>query len=113
MNLAVTESVSLFAFESNFAVGLDCENNVNEKQIITDLLDLKGKFITYVKSRDNSYKKYATELNLHKCIYDDFYNKYDKQIDYLGVQRCDCLENKDNNIQGIMMMKFLHIMNLV
>ena len=101
MNLAATEAVSLFAFESNLAVGLDCENNKNENQIITDLLDLKGKFITYVKSRDSSYKKYATDLNLHKCTYDDFYNKYDKQMDYLGVQRCDCLENKDNNIQGI------------
>ena len=101
MNLAVTESVSLFAFESNLAVGLDCENNSNEKQIITNLLDLKGKYITYVKNRDSSYKKYSTELNLHKCTYNDFYNKYDKQMDYLGVQRCDCLENKDNFIQGI------------
>ena len=101
MNLAATESINLFTSESNFAVGLQCENNDNENKQITDLLDLKGKYITYVKSRDSSYKKYSTELNMHKCTYDDFYNKFDKQMDYLGVHECDCLENKDNNIQGI------------
>ena len=101
MNLAATESINIFASESNFAVGIQCEKNDNEHQIITDLLDLKGKYITYVKSRDSTYKKYSTELNMHKCVYDDYYNKYDKQMDYLGVQRCQCLENKDNTIQGI------------
>ena len=49
MNLAATEEVSLFASESNFAVGLNCEFNKDEKQIITDLLDLKGRYISYVK----------------------------------------------------------------
>ena len=101
MNLATTESLSLFTSESSFAVGLQCEFNANEKLIITDLLDLKGNYISYVKSRDSSYKKYPTQLNLHKCTYDDFYNKFNKQMDYLGVHECDCLENKDNNIQGI------------
>ena len=78
MNLAATEQVNLFASESNIAVGLDCENNKNEKQIITNLLDLKGRYVSYVKSRDSTYKKYPTQLNLHKCTYDDFYNKFDK-----------------------------------
>ena len=36
MNLAATEEVSLFASESNFVVGLNCEFNKDEKQIITD-----------------------------------------------------------------------------
>ena len=31
MNLGATEEVSLFAFESNFAFGLICENNDKEK----------------------------------------------------------------------------------
>ena len=101
MNLAATEEVGLFASESNFAVGLNCENNDEEKEIITNLLDLKGRYISYVKSRDSSYKKYPTQLDLHKCTYDDFYNKFDKQIDYLGVTKFECVENKENTIQGI------------
>ena len=101
MNLAATEEVSLFASESNFAVGLNCEFNKDEKQIITDLLDLKGRYISYVKKRDSSYVKYPTQLNLHKCTYEDFYNKFDKQIDYLGATQFECVENKENTIQGI------------
>ena len=113
MNLAATESINLFTSESNFAVGLQCENNDNENQIITDLLDLKGKYVSYIKSRDSTYKKYTNELNKHKCLYEDYYNKYDKQMDYLGVHEYDYLDNKDNNIQGIFNEKFLLILNLV
>ena len=40
MNLAKTEEVDLFASESNFAVGLICEKNKNEKKKIDELLDL-------------------------------------------------------------------------
>ena len=107
MNLAATESINLFASESNFALGLQCDKNANEHQLITDLLDLKGKYVSYVRSSDSTYKKYTTELNMHKCTYDDFYNKYDKQMDYLGVQKCQCLDNKDKTIQGIFADEFV------
>ena len=101
MNLAATEEVSLFASESNFAVGLNCENNSKEKRIISELLDLKGRYVSYVKNRDSTYQKFPIQLNLHKCTYDDFYNKYDKNMDYLGAQNFDCVEEKDKSIQGI------------
>ena len=54
MNLAATEEVSLFSSESNFAVGLNCENNDNEKLAITDILDLKSRYVLYNKSRDGT-----------------------------------------------------------
>ena len=101
MNLAATEEVSLFSSESNFAVGLNCENNDNEKLAITDILDLKSRYVLYIKSRDGTYKKDAKNLVTHKCTYDDFYNKYDKQMDYLGVSNYECVENKEDSIQGI------------
>ena len=41
MNLAVTEEVNLFKSESNFAVGVNCEDNKNEKLSVSDLLVLK------------------------------------------------------------------------
>ena len=101
MNLAVTEEINLFYSESNFAVGLSCESNKNEYRVITDLLNLEGKYITYVKNRDGTFKKNSKKLDMHQCTYDDFYNKYDKQMDYLGVQNFECVENKDDSIQGI------------
>ena len=101
MNLAVTEEINLFYSESNFAVGLSCESNKNEYRVITDLLNLEGKYITYVKNRDGTFKKNSKKLDMHQCTYDDFYNKYDKQMDYLGVQKFECVENKDDSIQGI------------
>ena len=45
MNLAATEEVNLFASESNFALGLNCEKNSAEKYNIYELLDLKSKYI--------------------------------------------------------------------
>ena len=101
MNLAKTEEVDLFASESNFAVGLTCEKNKNEKKKIDELLDLKSRYIEYVKSRDGNYAKNPKDTNIHLCTYDDFYNKYDAQFDYLSLQTYYCVGNKEFTIQGI------------
>ena len=101
MNLAETEEVNLFESESNFAVGLTCEDNKDELRTITEILDLKARYVLYIKSRDGTYKKDATYLTTHKCTYDDFYNKYDKQMDYLNVGTFECVADKSVSIQGI------------
>ena len=101
MNLAATEEVNLFDSQSNFAVGLTCENNDAEYRTIGELLDLRARYVLYIKSRDGTYKKDATPLVTHKCQYDDFYNKYDKQMDYLNVRTFECVANKEDSIQGI------------
>ena len=101
MNLAKTEEVDLFASESNFAVGLICEKNKNEKKKIDELFDLKSRYVEYVKSRDGNYAKNPKDTNIHLCTYDDFYNKYDAQFDYLSLQTYYCVGNKEFTIQGI------------
>ena len=101
MNLAKTEEVDLFASESNFAVGLICEKNSKETKTIDQLLDLKSRYVEYVKSRDGSYKKNPQDTNIHLCTYDDFYNKYDAQFDYLSLQTYHCVGSKQFTIQGI------------
>ena len=101
MNLAVTEEVDLFKSQSNIAVGLDCEDNSNEKLSPDDLLEVTSNFVSYVKRSDNTYKKYPKEFKTHKCTYSDFYNKYDKQVDYLGLNNFECLGEKEDTIQGI------------
>ena len=101
MNLAKTEEVSLFASESNFAFGLICEDNKNEKYDIYELLDLKTRYVIYIKSRDGTYKKDPKTIETHLCTYKDFYNKYDAQFDYLNLNTYACVGNKEDTIQGI------------
>ena len=101
MNLAQTEEVDLFASESNFALGLTCENNKIEKYNVYELLDLKSRYVEYIKSRDGTFEKKAKYFETHRCTYDDFYNKYDAQFDYLNLHTYDCIVAKEDTIQGI------------
>ena len=65
MNLAVTEEVNIFQSESNFAVGVNCEDNKNEKLSVNDLLDLKSGYVLYEKHINGTYQKYPKELKTH------------------------------------------------
>ena len=101
MNLAKTEEVDLFSSESNFAFGLNCESNSKEKYNIYELLDLKARYVEYVKSRDGTYDKLPKYFDVHRCTYADFYNKYDAQFDYLNLKDFDCVVDKIDTVQGI------------
>ena len=101
MNLAITEEVNLFESESNFAIGLNCESNKKEHLSVYEILDLKSTYILYEKHRNGTYEKHITNLASHKCNYDDFYNKYNKQVDYLGLSKFECLDKREGTLQGI------------
>ena len=101
MNLSATEEVNLFQSESNFALGLKCEDNSNEKYNINDLLSIKAKYTSFHKYSDGSSKKNTSDLETHKCTYEDFYNKYNKQFDYMELSIYECLDEKKDTIQGI------------
>ena len=101
MNLAVTEEVNLFQSESNFAIAIQCDNNKNEKLTGNDLLELKSSYILYAKHNNGTYQKYPKELKTHKCNYEDFYNKYNNQMDYLGLSKYECLDKREGTLQGI------------
>ena len=101
MHLASTEEVNLFSSESNLAFGLTCEDNDKEKLNIEEILDLQTKYIIYTKNMDGSYNKDPYDLTTHSCTYADFFNKYDRQVDYLGLQKFECMTNDNYFIQGI------------
>ena len=76
---------------------------VNEiaKLKIEDLLNLQAKYILYIKKEDGSFDKKGTDLETHTCNYADFYNQFDKQVDYLGLSsRFKCLGEKKDTVQG-------------
>ena len=101
MNLAQTQEVSIFESESNFAIGLSCEKSKGEKRDIFDLLDLTSNYVSYHKFNNGSYVKFPKVLITHKCTYKDFYNKYDNEFDFLSLSNFECVDNKEDTIQGI------------
>ena len=101
MNLAKTEEVDIFESESNFAVGLSCEAKKGETRNILDLLNLKTSYVLFQKFLNGSYAKFNKPLITHKCTYNDFYNKYDGEFDYLGLSKYECISSKNFTIQGI------------
>ena len=101
MNLAETEEVDIFESESNFALGLSCEAKKGETRNILDLLNLKTSYVLFQKFLNGSYAKFNKPLITHKCTYDDFYNKYDGEFDYLGLSKYECISSKNFTIQGI------------
>ena len=101
MNLASTEEVSMFQSYSNIAVGLTCEYNKGEKLSIHDLIEIKPKFTSFIKYTNGTSEKLSNKLKTHKCTYEDFYNKYNEQVDYLGLSDFECLEDKEDIITGI------------
>ena len=50
---------------------------------------------------DGSYNKDPFDIDTHSCTYSDFFNKYDKQVDYLGLNKFQCMTNENYVIQGI------------
>ena len=101
MNLAATEEVNLFKSKSNIAVGVESEDNKNEKLSPNELLDVTANYIIYVKNINNTYNKITKYLGIHNCDYEDFYTSYNHQFDYLGLKNFVCLEKKEDTIQGI------------
>ena len=87
--------------KSNFAIGLSCSGNPKEKLSFRDLLKLEIRYTKYIKYPNSSYIYDRKILSSHSCTYADFYNKYDKQVDYLGLQNYECIDDNDYSIEGV------------
>ena len=101
MNLSATKIINFKESKSNFAIGLTCEGNPKEKIPFTDLLHLEARYSKYIKSSNGSFVREREILKTHSCTYADFYNKYDKQVDYLGLQRYQWIDDNDYSIEGV------------
>ena len=99
MNIPKTESISLKDSEAAFSIGLDCENKTGV--IATDVFKLESNYILYIKNKKGSYDKNITRLESHYCKYEDFYNKYNNSFEYLSLNKYQCLDDYDHNIEGI------------
>ena len=101
MNLASAEEMNLFSSDSNFAFGLRCGTKNTGGLEISDLFKIEIKYTNNEKFPDGSRERRKKTMTTHACTYEDFYNKYNVQFDYLGLTNFQCLDSKEDTIQGI------------
>ena len=101
MNLSKTNEVNFQESQSNFAIGLTCQGNPKEKIPFTDLLAMQIRYSRYIKKFDGTFNYDRKVLKTHRCTYEDFYNKYNDQYDYLGLQNYECIDDNNYSIEGV------------
>ena len=100
MNMDNTDQVKLAESKAAFAVGLNCEDGKDGTKA-EDLLMLETKFVSQTKTREGEIIKKGGEISTHFCNYSDFYNMYNESLDLISINKYQCLDDKNNIIEGI------------
>ena len=101
MNMPVTDTIKLSESQANFAIGLACPFEEKTQVSGKDLFDLQLTYIIYTTDRDGKKNKDKQKLSTHPCNYADFYNNFNDTFDFMGLNQFECLDKKDNSLQGI------------
>ena len=101
MNMTVTDTIKLSESQANFAIGLACPFEEKTQVSGKDLFDLQLTYIIYTTDRDGKKNKDKQKLSTHPCNYADFYNNFNDTFDFMGLNQFECLDKKDNSLQGI------------
>ena len=101
MNMPVTDTIKLSESKANFAIGLACPYNSKAQVEGKDLFDLSLTYIIYTTDRNGIKNKDRQILTSHSCNYEDFYNQFNDTIDFMSLDQFECLDKKDNSLQGI------------
>ena len=98
-NIQKPEPVNLNYLKLPFSFGLKC-NNSNININTNDLFELDAKFIS-MKNINGNYFKTVTNIAIHECNLNDFYNNHNEDFNKLNLINHKCLTNKDFIIEGI------------
>ena len=101
MNMPVTDTIKLSESKANFAIGLACPFEEKTQVSGIDLFDLQLTYIIYTTDHDGKKNKVKQRLSTHPCNYTDFYNNYNDTFDFMRLNQFECLDKKDNSLQGI------------
>jgi len=101
MNMPVTDTIKLHESKASFAIGLECPFEQKTQVSGKDLFDLQLAYIIYTKDHEGKRNKVKNILTSHPCNYADFYNNYNDSFDFTGLNQFECLDKKDNSLQGI------------
>ena len=99
MNIPKTEIINLKDSQAAFSIGFDCDDETELK--VDDVLKLEMKYVIYNKNNNGKYDKNKTSLSSHSCINEDFYNNYNHSFEYLNLNKYQCLDEYNHDIEGI------------
>ena len=102
-SLAMAETDKIYLKESKTAIGFgfDCPFDKNMGFQAEDLFDLQLRFIVNIKDQEGNVGKQSKILSTHTCNYSDFYNSYNYSLDLINIENYQCLDDKDDQIEGI------------
>ena len=100
MDLPLAEQVILKESNAPFAIGLDCETDSIDGTNEHDLFDFESKYVIYSKDNDGVKHKEKRLVSMHPCTYSDFFNQYNFQVDILGLNKLNCLDDYSYPIEG-------------
>ena len=101
MNMPDTESIILTESKANFAVGLACPYSQKLGVEGKELFDLSLNYIIYTTDQNGNKEKVKYPLTTHSCAYEDFYNNFNDTVKLMNLSQFECLDKKDNALQGI------------
>ena len=99
MNIPKTERIRLKDSKAVFNIGFECDDNTELKA--KDVFKLEIKYVVFTKNNEGDYEKNKTLLTYHQCTYEDFYNQYNNSFDYLNLDTYQCLDDYNQDIEGI------------
>ena len=99
MNIPKTEQIRLKDSKAAFSIGFECDEKNDFK--VTNIFDIESRFVIFTKDNQGKSNKKKEDISWHYCEYQDFYNEYNEKMNYLGLDKFQCLDNYNRNIEGI------------
>ena len=99
MNIPKTEQIRLKDSKAAFGIGFECDEKNGFE--VTNIFKLESRFVVFTKDSQGQSHKKKEDVSWHYCEYQDFYNEYNEKMDYLGLDKFQCLDDYNRNIEGI------------
>ena len=96
-----TDNLYFHNYNSSFATNLVCDNYDGKYGDIYKLFKIEVKHVQYLKM-NGELKKIKNSLPFHKCTYEDFYNKFNEELDRNEItNKFNCIDNMNYTVKGI------------
>ena len=96
MNIPKTQQIRLKDSKAAFSIGFECDEKNDFK--VTNIFDIESRFVIFTKDNQGKSNKKKEDISWHYCEYQDFYNEYNEKMNYLGLDKFQCLDNYNRNI---------------
>ena len=96
-----TDDIEFYKHNSSFAINLVCDNYDGKYGDIYQIFRIETSHVQYLKV-NGELKKIKTQLPFHKCTYNDFYNKFNEELDRNEItNNFNCIDNMNYTVKGI------------